>query len=85
MDCNPQLFCYRNLVWRSTEEKSWFRGIDAIAEEHHLPVKIYVPLQKNIWAQEKDGRKKQSCVGRGTRKCLICKRKKKEEKKIWRE
>ncbi|GIY97621.1 hypothetical protein CEXT_179621 [Caerostris extrusa] len=37
------------LVRKITEEKSWFWSIDAIAGEHHHPVKINGPLQKNIW------------------------------------
>ncbi|GIY18681.1 uncharacterized protein CDAR_27921 [Caerostris darwini] len=70
------------LVWKSTEEKSWFWSIDAIAGEHHLPVKIYGPLQRDIWTQEKDGKKKSNHVlGRGTSKCLICKRKRKKRGK----
>ncbi|GIY79315.1 hypothetical protein CDAR_315271 [Caerostris darwini] len=39
-----------DLVWKRTEEESWFWSIDAIAGEHHLPVKINGPLQKDIWA-----------------------------------
>ncbi|GIY41055.1 hypothetical protein CDAR_96981 [Caerostris darwini] len=67
------------LVWKSTEEKSWFWSIDAIAGERHLPVKIYGPLQKDNWTQAKDGKKKCNHVlGRGTSKCLICKRKRKK-------
>ncbi|GIY73621.1 hypothetical protein CEXT_391261 [Caerostris extrusa] len=114
----------QTLFWKSTEEKSWFWSIDAIAGEHHLPVKIYGPLQKDIWTlvwkrteekswfwsiddiagehhiqsrfmdhfrrisgrKEKDGKKKSNHVlGRGTSKCLICKRKKRKrrEKKSW--
>ncbi|GIZ03093.1 hypothetical protein CEXT_629681 [Caerostris extrusa] len=37
------------LVWKRTEEKSWFWSIDVIAGEHHLPVNIYGPLQRDIW------------------------------------
>ncbi|GBL84773.1 hypothetical protein AVEN_93815-1 [Araneus ventricosus] len=70
------------------EHQPRFRSIDAIPGEHHLRVKIYGPLQKDIWTPKKKELKKSNHVlGRGTSNCLICKRKRKEqkrkEKKLW--
>ncbi|GIY97623.1 hypothetical protein CEXT_179631 [Caerostris extrusa] len=64
--------------------KSWFWSIDAIAGEHHLPVKIYGPLEMDIWMYEKDGKKKkQSCWGEVPVNVSSANEKRKKREKSW--
>ncbi|GIY15465.1 hypothetical protein CDAR_65301 [Caerostris darwini] len=37
------------------EEKSWLWSINVIAGGNHLPVKIYGPLQKDMWTLAEHG------------------------------